>query len=257
MKGLGVSLCLLLLPAASHANDGWFVYLGSEKSLRPHPSVRMVKEYITIDVGDRCAWVTCTFWFRNSGPATTVKMAYPDESSSSMDGQPYSQLREFRSWVDGARVPTQFKLLDRNGYQIKTVRFARDAARQVVNRYRVPLGLVASRGQVYVQDLGYTFSTGASWKGKIGRGELVVRFRGRFQPTRLLPTKTLEQDGPRSFWRNNLTSLFWKGPSGTLSGNQYRIVRRDWRPTEADNVVLQFRPFTIDWDRGSRKDFLK
>jgi hypothetical protein len=116
---------------------------------------------------------------------------------------------------------------------------------------------VASRGQVYVQDLGYTFSTGASWKGKIGRGELVVRFRGRFQPNRLLPTRTLERDGPRSFWRNNLTALFWKGPSGTLWGNQYRIVRRDWRPTEADNVVLQFRPFTIDFDRGSRKDFLK
>lgn len=257
MKLALTALFAVLLINTSDANDGWAVYLGGEQSVRPHPQIRMIKEYITIDVGDHSAWVTCTFWFRNGGPSTSVGMAYPDESTSTSDGVAVPQLKDFRSSVDGKPVETQFQLIRNGGYRIKRVNFGPGQTRMVVNRYRIPLGSVASRGQVYVHDLHYTFSTGASWKGQIGRTELVTRFNGRFRPRRVLNAKLLESDGPRSFWKDHQTDLFQDGPTGKLLANEYRILRRNWRPTESDNVRLRFRPFTVDWSRGDTKQYLQ
>ena len=256
MRHLFVLFSFLTAGTVSWANDGWAVYLGGEKSVSPHPQIRMVKEYITIDVGDRSAWVTCTFWFRNEGPATVVQMAYPDESSSTWGGLPFSQLHDFRSWVNGTPIETKFQLIKNQAYRVKQVQFGARSNRKVVNRYRIPLGSVATKGQVYVHDLHYTFSTGACWKGNIGRTELITRFKGKFKPRNVQSEVLLEREGPSSFWKNHSSSLFANGPRGDLNENRYRIVRRNWRPTEGDNLRLQSRPFTIDWSRGEHKTYL-
>lgn len=257
MRWVVLLLCVAASVSLARANDGWAVYLGGEQSVRPHPQIRMMKEYITIDVGDHSAWVTCTFWFRNGGPSTLVEMAYPDESTSTSDGAAVPQLKDFLSSVDGKPVETRFQLIRTGGYRVKRVNFGPRQTRMVVNRYRIPLGSVASRGQVYVHDLHYTFSTGASWKGQIGRTELVTRFNGLFRPRRVLNANLLESDGPRSFWKGHRMDLFQDGPTGKLLANEYRIIRRNWRPTESDNVRLRFRPFTVDWSRGDMKRYLQ
>lgn len=247
---------VLLLPSAVLANDAWEIYVGSEKAVQPHPHIRMAQEYITMDVGERSAWVTCTFWFRNEGPKSKVKMAYPDEAYSTHEDGPYSQLRQFRSWVDGKRVSTRFRMIGQNGFQLKDVPFGAGQSRKVVNRYRMKLGSCASRDNFYVRMLSYTFSTGASWKGNIGRSKLIVRFNGRFQPIRLRSSELLEWESKGHFWPSRLQTLFTDGPQGKLVNGTYQILKHNWRPGEGDNMALKFRPFIVDWEHGEREHYL-
>ena len=73
--GLGM-LCLLTGPA--YANDASLSTSGTPKLMSGHPSISMESEVVRMLIGKEKVSVNCEFVFVNHGPATTVRMGFPD-----------------------------------------------------------------------------------------------------------------------------------------------------------------------------------
>lgn len=243
---------LLLLPAL---NDGWIGEYGTPKLMDGHPSVRMVAEKIVARVHAEHAEVECRFWFKNEGPATTVRMGFPDsDSDPPIEGEPVKSIYDrFESFVDGKRVATE--LLPKRGmaeysgiFQTKTVRFGSHQERLVTNRYRVRLGTLAIDGpppsppQPAIRVFNYIFSTGASWKGKIGRTELLVTFMKDADlppgPVRLVD---YPGDQPYAYWRQRRDVVATSTKGFRAAGRRLYLLRENWSPKgEAHDVWISF-----------------
>jgi hypothetical protein len=192
MARLWALLALLLLataPRPVRADDG--AVLGRGGAIAPmkeHPSIRMVSERVVVDLTvEEPDVVDCLFRFRNEGPATTVRMGFPESSDgTSVDPRhPHGFIR-FESWVDGAPVPTRVEGLKGSGnswerWRTKSVHFAAGQTRLVRVRYSSYGGRVSDGSRSF----SYRLDTGASWKGSIGRAEVVVRLGGLTKGYRL------------------------------------------------------------------------
>lgn len=158
------------------ADDGYHAGVrGSPAVMSEHPTVSMLAERVDVWLPERR--VEAQFVFRNHGPDTTVRMAFPEEAyiDGTLDGRADSQLDYFRTWVDGVRVPTsierdpssggQFRLL----WHTKRVHFRRGQTRTVVDHYR--------GGKQGTSDgrrhFNYILWTGGSWHGPIGYARVV------------------------------------------------------------------------------------
>lgn len=170
-----LSVLLLFLSVAACANDGAITGVGGTITpMQGHPSVRLVREKVDVRIGWESAKVRCEFVFKNEGPATTVKMGFPEEATG-VDVGPIrsSDLKNFSSWVDGKPVKTTF-VPTRPGpaspgetyraWHVKNVSFKADQTRVVVDEYTSPLGQDSMGGRSF----SYILMTGKSWKGKIG-----------------------------------------------------------------------------------------
>jgi hypothetical protein len=154
---------------------------GTVKVMDAHPSVRMVSEAVHIKLPD--AVVRAEFVFRNEGPATTVRMAFPEEGGgdTSAPKKLTSHFSYFRSYVDGKRFRVT-KVVDEKHtgegqYHVwwtKTVKFAKHQTRRVVCEYKGG-GSDSTGGS---RGFGYTLVTGASWKGPIGRAVITCDVSG-------------------------------------------------------------------------------
>jgi hypothetical protein len=235
----------MAIAAIAEPNDGWVGYGGAPKLMKGHPTVRLVDERVVLYIKKKTKVVDCSFVFKNEGPATTVRMGFPDQDSSyDVEGeQQKSTFNYFRSYVDGKRYGTKFTLGERgNGWQVKHVPFARGQSRRIRNVYEVALGrgnMGGIGGSVHYAS--YILETGASWKGKIGKTEIVVVFGSTYhpRPTRLLPYTEASSKG--QWWRSRRSTVLWQGPSKPrLSGNMIFFTRKNWEPTVDDDLTLTF-----------------
>jgi hypothetical protein len=167
---------------AAWADDGASSGLtGSVQLLDSHPTIRMVSEVVRVSLPK--AKVRASFVFRNEGPATTVRMAFPEEGYGDVT-TPTSQgdsFEFFRSYVDGKRVKvTRVVDKERTGeaeyhvWWVKRVHFGRGQTRRVVCEYEGG----GSRSSYGWYGWSYTLKTGASWKGTIGRARIICDIRG-------------------------------------------------------------------------------
>lgn len=106
-------------------------------------TVRMVNEAIRMDIYPAYYDVTVDFLFRNTGPAVTVQMGFPESGGGDGVGSNYvnhSGFLSFHTWVDDQEVTATRKgNADDDGYTafwVKTVAFARNQERRVRVAFR-------------------------------------------------------------------------------------------------------------------------
>lgn len=178
-----------------------------------HKSVRMVREEIVMTIGRNDYVTDAHFVFRNDGPATTVRMGFPESSGGDSNFEELktkTPFREFETWVDGRKVVAWRMIAESNpddfefeAFWVKSVPFKRGQTRNVRVRYRSPLG--TSTADSFVA---YSF-TGGNWKGKVDESVLLLKFQipGTYL---LLPvddrlgnyTRTNKRNAIEFRWRN-------------------------------------------------------
>lgn len=173
---------LLGLPRLALANDGAVVGVPGNWKWAGNGTtkVRMVREKVVLTLDSEPTYaVDADFVFHNDGPATTVKMGFP-ESGGGVDVEPdewrhKTAFQDFRTYVDGrrARVKRIFQRGESESYDalwIKTVTFAANQTRKVSVHFRTQYGGEAAEFSAYCN---YTFS-GGNWNGKVDESVLVI-----------------------------------------------------------------------------------
>lgn len=153
---------------------------GAMEAMREHPSVVMQSECVEARVSPAGADVHCIFIFRNQGPATDVKMGFPERGGGDIDVDHPQGFRSFRCWVDGKPAQTKIEgfRVERKGptswkrWRTKDVRFGTGQTRRVEVRYQDNMGEISDGSRFFV----YQMRTGASWKGSIGRARVTADF---------------------------------------------------------------------------------
>jgi hypothetical protein len=217
-----VSLWLIVSSAANGNDTAVRGVGGTIQAMDAHPTVRLVREKVHARLTWEGAKVRCEFVFRNEGPATTVKMGFPEESSGGVEPMKESSFKGFRSYVDGRLASTSFILskpreeeFDYRGWHVKSVPFAANQERKVVNEYTAPLGEDSMGGRFFT----YILTTGSSWKGNVGEAEIIVDVAG-------------------------ISSLYYvtRAEPGSYQRRGYTFTWRikDFEPRE--NIRIDFRP---------------
>jgi hypothetical protein len=178
-----VWVCLLLFAAGlAWANDTRVIAeSGRVRRVRDKKTtVQMVRETVVIDVFPDAYTVTAVFRFRNTGPACTVTMGFPERGYGDVDGNAYRRRTGFATFattVDGQPVAAQREpaFVDEGGmtyrtYWVKTVTFAKDQSRTVQVRYRAPISDVSTGEQFVTYDF-----TGGNWHGEVEESLLTVQ----------------------------------------------------------------------------------
>lgn len=164
----------LALPAACRADDTSVIGVGGAvQLLRHHPTIRMVEEEVTIThLAD--PRVRARFVFHNEGPATDVLIGFPELSGGASAIAQNARLSNFRSFVDGKPVQvTRRPDKSRPGgdseeyadWLVKRVHFGAHQTRIIVDQYTGGGANQAMGDNICM----YVLTTGASWKGTIGR----------------------------------------------------------------------------------------
>jgi len=216
-----VSLWLIVSSAANGNDTAVRGVSGTIQAMDAHPTVRLVREKVHARLTWEGAKVRCEFVFRNEGPATTVKMGFPERASGDVRPTEEPALKNFRSWVDGREVRTRFVVekpvreLEYSAWHVKEVSFAANQERKVVNEYAAPLGEDSMGGRFFT----YILTTGSSWKGKIGAAEIIVDVGGI---SSLYYVTAVHPEG----YRRRGYTFSWRMKNFEPRGN----VRIDFRP---------------------------
>lgn len=230
--------------------------------LHGNTTVRMQKEKIYISVGTKSMTVTCDFWFKNEGEATTIRMGFPDEGWGGYnpygDGEPEKPLRAhstfewFKCWVDGKTTSTEQVPVNENGYRIfhtKTVQFAKGESKHVRDQYKVMMGGGACfPDNGYISQVAYTIISGASWKGTIGSGEFIIHFDKSYLTHGLKPQAFKpknENDSPfRRPWKKlPKSTLYYTGLSNpTWNGKELKFTATNYEPKEDLFLYFNYTP---------------
>ncbi len=237
---------LFVLAGAARADDAFLTYGGTPRLMSNHPSIRMGRERVVIDLKGRGYHVDATFEFRNDGPACSVRMGFPVQGYADGSDDKEGVLRRFRSWVDGRSVPTAFlrdaKDKDQaTGWRVKAVAFRRGETKRVRVAYDASGDSQAKDG--FLRKASYTLHTGASWHGPIGFAEVIVRAPSSVLKGRLRP---MADDGVKSpddlnWLRLPAGTIVWSGfAKPTVHERELRFVRSRFDPTKEDDVDLTY-----------------
>jgi len=184
MRGLMGVLLVLLFAGGIRANDTMLAGQGGRVApvQGEKTSVRMLREWVKMDVYPTYYDVAAQFVFRNDGPATSVTMGFPETGSGGIDSDMYRNRTAFLSFcttVDGstaaarrqdARVSNDNEPNGYRTYWVKTVAFAAGQQHTVRVEYRARPGEdTAGRRWAW-----YPF-TGGNWKGTVEESTLAIR----------------------------------------------------------------------------------
>lgn len=276
--------CLLFM-GANHAiaDDGYYSIASSEYVYGSHVPVRMVRERVKVFVdmkealkGDISPSATCIcrFVFKNSGPATTVTMAFPENGSLHFEGDKSDQTQflGFRSYVNGKKVSTRahWSWKDKVFEHVKKVHFKANETLVVTDYFKetvsgqamAPDGTNMSGALFFVP---YLLGTGGSWKDMLDRAEIDLteynaskplvlgQFPVQFDKKYTAPANgsgvgaemLYLSDGnyglPETVW------VAWNGARTTVSGYTVQSVRTHFKPEKNETCW-----FFIGW-RGAPK----
>lgn len=177
MKWLIFALWLLFICSYVKADDGAIFGIGGTVApMKQHPTVRMVRERVDIKLHKDGAVVRCRFVFRNEGPATIVKMGFPEQAIGDIGSIKKSAYGYFRSWVDGKKANVRFVPSARTyttvyrAWHVKAVPFMANQTRIVEDEYSSEYGGDASDNKWF----SYILRSGKNWKGSIGEAVISV-----------------------------------------------------------------------------------
>jgi hypothetical protein len=189
-------LGLLLWAGVALANDGFAGIAGQGGRLRllrtEHPTIRMEREWVQLDLYPRYYAVSATFIFSNDGPATSVTMGFPEYGACDGDGgggvefptSGNSAYQHFTTTVDGQPVNVERRVVvpdecrHDSVYQalwVKQVSFMRRQRRTITVRYQAQAGNrgLAGAPNPLTRFAVYQF-TGGNWKGTVAESQLTV-----------------------------------------------------------------------------------
>jgi hypothetical protein len=259
MKLILVAAVCGLATGVACADDAEVSYGGSPSALKGTGTVSMQSEVVVLDIGPNSVQADCQFVFKNNGPACTIRMGFPDgdsaydENRDNLKAPAESVFSSFSSFVDGKSAPTTLVRGKDFTWHAKNVSFPANGIRRVRERYTVPIG--GDVGGTYpLATAYYVLHTGASWRGPIGRMEIIARFRRskRAHPTRgntfqdvvPLSLRAIGDDGlyHKQWSRPDQEVVVYDGP-GTAQAqhNVIRWTRTNIRPTQKDDVYLAFK----------------
>lgn len=168
---------------APRADDGAIEAVGgSLRLMDEHPSIRMVAEHVRAWVSTDSVSVECTFFMHNNGPAVTARVGFPNTSGGA-DVESAAPFRRFRSFIDGHEVdvkeipdpePHWNSYGSYRSWMVKDVAFGANQFKTMSNEYVAEAGGTSDGLRTFE----YILSTGGSWKGPIGAGDIVVTLRG-------------------------------------------------------------------------------
>lgn len=188
---LAVCFAVVLFPITAYADDATLGGTGITVFPISDTEVEMEEEIIDIVVRDDCSYVTCQFFFHNTGSSTNLLVGFPtqypgvyesqDELDEEMEDDYYdemyvTQLNWFRTFVNGERVRVTVKKgLKPEGNNTDELYFPQwytwrmhfnaDERVKVVNKY----WMQNSSGGEDSEWISYILRSGATWKGPIGK----------------------------------------------------------------------------------------
>ncbi len=251
---------LALATTLAVADDGWLGYPGKPKQFNAKPTVRMASERVTVVIHRWHADVRCEFVFENHGPATTVKMGFPDFHSSGELGKKAITIYDrFNSYVDGVRVRTKLepKVYQQSmesmsapaAFQTKSVHFGRHQVRRVNEVYRVSLGSLALSGTTpnahypAIKAFDYIFHTGSTWNGPIGKAAMTIAFaRDATMPQGSIRLAAIpsSQAWTYEFFSPDRRKVYLSAKGWSISGRTLSLSKSNWKPSRADDVQVVF-----------------
>lgn len=185
MSRILIPLILLvsLLQLPVRANDSAVIGAGGrwKRQGSGKTSVRMVKESVLLTLDQINSYtVQADFEFKNLGPATTVKMGFPEDGFGDIDNKAFktrSAFNDFETRVDGqktavTRLPAAIDEEEYTAFWVKSVSFKRGQTRKIQVKYRAPYGSIADPVNT---SCSYDF-TGGNWFGTVEQSVLTVRF---------------------------------------------------------------------------------
>jgi hypothetical protein len=249
---------LIALSMSGWCNDSAVVGVGGViKPMKNHPSIVLRSHVVKIKLTPEYADVDCTFVLHNTGKATSVLIGFPESGGGDIV-VPKMGFRYFRSYVDGKRVQVrvqeQRRDVDPGGYfrwYLKRVRFGAGQTRVIRNVYRAPLGAISTGHNFF----DYILTTGASWKGKIGRSDIIVELSGLKHVVDLeIRPEGYRRVGNRIVWRlenyepkENIFIMFFQHYRLHADIGESRIVSRDALIRPQGTLMID-----ADWFRSIR-----
>ena len=185
-----IFLLLFLLPLQAFANDGYSGGVGETPMPRNSKDIIMEKEVVHVILHEDFAEVECAYQFKNTGKAQAVMMGFPERPHQDSDFLP---ITIFRAYIDEKEIPVKMTEVtleqgqfgyeeygEKSNWFIQEVPFEAGERKVVVNRYLGPHGGTVSPASSYMTNFAYILHTGATWKGKLGRSDVIVTFAGGF-----------------------------------------------------------------------------
>jgi len=162
------------------SDDGYVnVHGGSAKIMAEHNSIKMISEYVTIDITNADYYtVIAQFVFYNHGVDTETAVGFPQEGWGDISS--VSDFKSFKTFVKGIEMKTTIlpdSTLDEQGrvlkkWIIKTVKFPSKTTTNTSVIYKAPYGGI-SDGSAFVT---YLYGTGGSWYGNISQAIFKLKF---------------------------------------------------------------------------------
>lgn len=252
-----------LVVASIALNSAGLDYFGGRPRLMQgeHPTVRMVRERVTLDISSKTANVRCRYVFRNEGKACDVVMGFPDEGyalpsryqelvrEARANGQkppPVLEfgLRNFRAFVDGTEVSTKIEAADMGAFHTKHVHFGAWQTRLVEDRYvrRVDRFEAFDFPGYDQRFVSYILRTGATWKGPISESVIVCRFHHWPHPMphwRIKDDRVTDED--KRLARLGFAGVRYVGASKpVVRGNRLIFRLTNFKPNAEDDLQLSF-----------------
>jgi hypothetical protein len=265
---------LIALSMSGWCNDSAVVGVGGViKPMENHPSIVLRSHVVKVKITPEYADVDCTFVLHNTGKATRVLIGFPESGGGDIV-VPKMGFEYFRSYVDGKRVQVrvqeQRRDVDPGGYfrwYLKRVRFGAGQTRVIRNVYRAPLGGI-STGQSFFH---YVLTTGASWKGKIGRSDIIVELSGLDHAVDLeISPKGYRRVGNRIAWRfenyepnDNIFVVFFQHYRLNADIGGSRILSRDALVRPQGTLMIDagwfrnMRGVRVAWDGSQQRITIK
>ncbi|WP_461638278.1 hypothetical protein [Labilibaculum euxinus] len=199
-------------------------------------SIRMESEKVIIDLYNDSSVVTCLFNMKNLGEQEKLQIGFPEmkfhyyRNKSKIDESKRFQVKENGRVVkfdfsDSLRYDKEYrKKLE--SYQIKEEwylwesEFQQGEAKTIEVQYSLPYGMLYKTNERFFT---YLLSTGANWKGTIGKAEITVNL------------KDIEMD-----------SIISQKPSNCIISNDQLIwTFSDFEPTTKDDIKINYNSSKI------------
>ena len=208
------------------------------KSISPQDqtSIRMVSEKVIIDLYNDSSVVRCFFNMKNLGEHEKLQIGFPEmtfhyyRQKSKVDEANRFQVKENGKVInsdfsDSLRYDKEYRKKVES-YQIKEEwylwesEFQQGESKTIEVQYSLPFGLLYKTNERFFT---YLLSTGANWKGTIGKAEIIVNL------------KDIEMD-----------SIISKKPNNcVISNNQLIWTFSDFEPTTNDDIKINYNSSKI------------
>ena len=200
-------------------------------SPKDQTSIRMESEKVIIDLYNDSSVVKCLFNMKNLGEQEKLQIGFPDMSfyhyriKSKVDEANRFEVKENGKAIkfdfsDSLRYDKEYRKKVES-YQIKEEwylwesEFQKGESKTIEVQYSLPFGMNYQSDKRFFT---YLLSTGANWKGTIGKAEIIINL------------KDIEMD-----------SIISQGPDNcVISNKQLTWTFSDFEPSSNDNIYVNY-----------------